>query len=85
MTERGLIRNDKKQELSDGIVVYPQEYFSPYDYSNCIHHTTQNTICEHLFFVSWMPWTTRAKKMIKHVIGPVLGKDRMNQLRSKIK
>lgn len=85
MTERGLIRNDEKQELSDGIVVYPQEYFSPYDYSNCIHHTTQNTICEHLFFVSWMPWTTRAKKMIKHIIGPVLGKDRMNQLRSKIK
>lgn len=77
----GLQRNDQFQELEEGITIYPQEYFSPYDYGNCIHHNTENTICEHLFFVSWMSWTTRVKKGIKHIIGPLLGKERMNQLR----
>ena len=77
----GLKRDNSYQELSDGVVVYPQEYFSPYDYGNCIHNRTENTICEHLFFVSWMPWSTRAKKVIKHIVGPLLGKENMNKLR----
>ena len=81
MLERGLKRKDEMQFLTDGIVIYPQEYFSPYDYGNCIHNTTENTICEHLFFVSWLPWTARAKKMAKKIAGPVLGKKRMDQIR----
>lgn len=85
LLDKGLQREDKFQYLEDGIVIYPQEYFSPYDYSNCIHHNTDNTICEHLFFVSWMPWTTRVKKYIKSIIGPTLGKDKMNLLRSVVK
>ena len=82
LMEIGLQRTIQFQRLKDGIIVYPQEYFSPYDYANCIRHNTDNTICEHLFFVSWMPWTTRVKKGIKHIIGPLLGKNRMNKLRS---
>lgn len=85
LLRKGLQRVDTMQYLEEGIVVYPQEFFSPYDYSNCIHHNTQNTICEHLFFVSWLPWTTRVKKVIKHFIGPILGKERMNRLREIIK
>lgn len=79
----GLKRNNQFQELESGIVVYPQEYFSPYDYGNCIHQNTEKTICEHLFFVSWLPWPTRLKKVVKRVIGPVLGKKNMNKLRLK--
>ena len=85
MLERGLKRNDEMQFLTDGIVVYPQEYFLPYDYGNCIHKTTANTICEHLFFVSWMSWTTRAKKLIKQMAGPMLGKEKMDIIREKLK
>lgn len=81
LSEMGLERNNLYQELRGDITVYPQEFFSPYDYANCIHHNTDNTICEHLFFVSWMPWTTRLKKGIKHILGPLLGKERMNELR----
>ena len=81
LLQDGLKRDNSYQELSNGIVVYPQEFFSPYDYGNCIHNNTENTICEHLFFVSWMPWTTRLKKVIKHVVGPLLGKEKMNKLR----
>lgn len=81
LIDMGLERNNQYQELREGIAVYPQEYFSPYDYANCIHHNTENTICEHLFYVSWMSWTTRMKKGIKHIIGPLLGKERMDKLR----
>ena len=77
----GLERKNQFQELKENITIYPQEYFSPYDYSNCIHHNTENTICEHLFFVSWMSWNTKLKKAIKHILGPLLGKERMNELR----
>lgn len=81
LSDMGLERNDQYQELNGDITVYPQEFFSPYDYANCIHHNTDKTICEHLFFVSWMPWTTKLKKGIKHILGPLLGKERMNKLR----
>lgn len=81
LVKLGLQRNDQYQELDVGVTIYPQEFFSPYDYGNCIHHNTENTICEHLFFVSWMPWTTRLKKGIKYIMGPLLGKERMNKLR----
>lgn len=53
LIKKGLVRNNEYQELGD-IVIYPQEYFSPYDYGNCIKQNTEKTICEHLYFVSWM-------------------------------
>lgn len=85
LLKKGLQQKDEIQHLENGIVVYPQEYFSPYDYCNCIHHNTKNTICEHLFFVSWMPCSTRIKKDMKRIIGPVFGKEKMNQLRKLVK
>lgn len=81
LIEKGLIRNNKYQILED-ITIYPQEYFSPYDYGNCIKQYTDNTICEHLFFVSWMPYQTRIKKVIKKVLVKFIGKDGLNRLRS---
>lgn len=35
LEDRGLVRNNKLQKVGD-ISIYPQEYFSPYDYGNCI-------------------------------------------------
>ena len=81
LDNRGLIRNDQYQQIGD-ISIYPQEYFSPYDYGNCIRKNTENTYCEHLFLVSWLPWTTKVKKIVKKIIIPVIGKNNMNKLRS---
>lgn len=81
LMDKGLSRNNLYQELSDGIIIYPQEYFSPYDYGNCIRQNTENTICEHLFLVSWMSKSTIIKKMIKKVLVKIIGKDGLNQLR----
>lgn len=80
LEDRGLIRNNEFQKLGD-ISVYPQEYFSPYDYGNCIRENTENTYCEHLFLVSWLPWTTKVKKAIKKVVIPIIGIDNMKRVR----
>ena len=81
LEDRGLIRNNKYQQIDD-INIYPQEYFSPYDYGNCIRKNTDNTYCEHLFLVSWLPWTTKVKKVVKKIIIPMIGKKNMNKLRT---
>jgi len=78
---RGLVRDNKPQKVGD-IRVYPQEYFSPYDYGNCIRKNTGNTYCEHLFLVSWLPWGTKVKKAIKRVVIPIIGVNNMNKLRN---
>ena len=78
---RGLVRDNKPQKVGD-IRVYPQEYFSPYDYGNCIRKNTGNTYCEHLFLVSWLPSGTKVKKAIKRVVIPIIGVNNMNKLRN---
>lgn len=84
LEEKGLIRNNQYQVLED-IVIYPQEYFSPYDYSNCIKQNTENTICEHLYFVSWMSSKTRFNKVVKKILVKFIGKNGIEKLRKKIK
>lgn len=85
LEEKGLQRNNQLQILTDGITVYPKEYFSPYDYINCLYETTSKSICVHHFYVSWMPWTSRAKKLIKKVLVGVIGKRRLVTIRGVIK
>lgn len=65
LKEKGLKRTNTYQELEDGISIYPREYFSPYEYGYFIDGKNENTICEHLFLVSWMPWNTKIKKRLK--------------------
>ena len=81
----GLKRNNKYQILNDGITIYPQEYFSPYDYANCIKNNTNNTLCEHLYLVSWMSKKEHLKKIIKRQLSLVLGKKGMDKIRKFIK
>lgn len=80
LEKKGLVRNNKLQRVED-IIIYPQEYFSPYDYGNFIRKNTKNTYCEHLFLVSWLPWTTKIKKVIKKIIIFVFGIRNMDKIR----
>ena len=81
LNEYGLRRDNSFQILDKDIVIYPQEYFSPYDYGNCIRKNTENTYCEHLFLVSWLPWTTKVKKAVKKIVIPIIGVNNMNKIR----
>lgn len=80
LENRGLIRNNKFQCIND-INIFPQEYFSPYDYANYIRKNTENTYCEHLFLVSWLPWNIKIKKALKKILIPIIGINNMNKLR----
>lgn len=85
LVKKGLKRDNKYQLLEDGIAVYPQEYFSPYEYGYCINHRNENTICEHLFLVSWMSRSTKVKKSIKKILVMVIGPKRYKRMRNRIK
>lgn len=80
LEEKGLKRNGQYQ-IIDNISIYPQEYFSPYDYGNCLRGNTSNTYCEHLFLVSWLPWSVKIKKVIKKICVHIIGKENMNRIR----
>lgn len=80
LVSRGLKRDGNYQEIGD-ISIYPQEYFSPYDYGNCIRENTENTYCEHHFLVTWLPWSVKVKKIIKRVVVVLFGKSFLCRMR----
>ena len=50
---KGLIQNGKKQDI-DGAVIYPCDYFNPYDDPTGILTKTENTYSIHWYGKSWM-------------------------------
>lgn len=85
LCNKGLNRNGKFQIIDGDITIYPQEYFSPYDYINCVSKATEETYCMHHFYVSWMSKSTRIKKILKKYLVNIIGVDRLNGLRDCIK
>lgn len=85
LMDKGLHRNNEYQLLEEGIAVYPQEYFSPFEYGYCINNRNENTICEHLFLVSWLPWTAKTKKMVKKIVVRLIGSKRYKKIRTEMK
>lgn len=67
---KGLVRNNKMQVIDD-INIYPQEFFSPYNYAWEYSNKNNNTVCEHMFYVTWMSKKQHLKKKLKKVIGLV--------------
>lgn len=79
LEKKGLIRNNRLQTFQD-ITVYPIEYFSPYDYGSCIYEITENSFCVHHFYVSWLPWYIKGKKLIKKILIKIIGKNNMKRI-----
>lgn len=84
LQNKGFELNGQIQEI-DNISLYSKEYFSPYDYINCVDERTDNTYCIHWFYVSWMSFREQLKKRIKKVLVKIIGKKNMNCLRGIIK
>lgn len=83
LLDKGFVQQNQYQELDDGICIYPKDFFSPYDYINCYYGITENTYCVHHFFVSWMPWHARVKKIVKKYLVKIIGVQNMNNIREK--
>ncbi len=58
-----LILNGEEQILADEIVVYPTDYFSPYDYIQGKLNKTSNTYTIHWFSQSWIGQSSVRKKI----------------------
>ncbi len=61
------------QEI-DGITIYPQEYFNPYDYVNGRLNTTPRTLTIHWYTATWMSGWKRMKLNLGRVIRRMLNR-----------
>ena len=76
------IRLDGTYQRIEGIcTVYPQEYFSPYDYINCYSKETKNTYTIHYYYKSWLPYKDKIKGFIKKVLSVAVGGENIAKLR----
>ncbi|MDQ6423269.1 glycosyltransferase [Paenibacillus sp. LHD-117] len=70
----GLVLDGKYQKLGNGVVFYPRQYFSPYDYINGGSYLTDESYTIHHFAQSWLPAHVRlksgAKRFVSRIIGP---------------
>lgn len=81
LENHGLKLDGKYQKIQKVGTFYPQEYFSPYDYINCIEKKTDNTYAIHHFYKSWLPKNTRLKSLLKKYLVKVIGVKNLERLR----
>jgi hypothetical protein len=67
--------NNTYQELDDGVVFYPSEYFCPKDYLTGIINITDNTYCIHHFAGSWLPKREKQYLYLRKKILKYFGKN----------
>lgn len=79
--ESGFKINGEKQTIKGIGTIYPQEYFSPYDYINFIDKSNENTYTKHHFYKSWIPITSKLKIKFKKVLIKIIGVNGINKIR----
>ena len=85
MVKKFGIRLDGSYQRIEGIAtIYPQEYFSPYDYINCYSKETENTYTMHHYYKSWLPMRTRIKTYIKKSVAMIVGGKNLAKMRQLI-
>lgn len=60
-----LVLNGEKQNLTEGITVYPTDYFSPYDYIQGKLNRTERTYTIHWFSQSWIGQSSVRRKIVQ--------------------
>lgn len=79
---QGVQMNGEYQELEGLATIYPQTYFSPYDYINCRKLITDNSYAMHHFYKSWLPARTRIKGILKSGLSKVIGGKNIARIRA---
>ena len=72
MQNRGLELKDEMQTI-DGITIYPNDYFNPFDDITGVLRKTANTRSIHWYAKTWIdikrPWLVDVKRMLRRVLG----------------
>ncbi|MDR1733926.1 MAG: glycosyl transferase [Oscillospiraceae bacterium] len=68
LTEIGLCRDDSRQTVQ-GMEIWPQEYFSPFDYRTGRTMLTDNTVAIHHYEGTWLPRHRRVLHQAKMLLG----------------
>lgn len=76
--------NNDVQKL-DGVTIYPKEYFCACDWITKEVNITENTYCVHHYIASWMNRKEKMRNIFRKQIYKLLGKERYNKYRRKIK
>lgn len=84
LKNRGIVLDGTFQTVEGVATIYPQEYFSPYDYINCYMKKTANSVAVHHFYKSWLPLSARIRSNIKKGIVLIIGGEKLAQLRQVI-
>lgn len=77
----GLVLNGHLQVLQNGVVFYPRDYFSPYDYINGGNYKTDNSYTIHHFAQSWLPLHVRIRGDVKRVASRLVGPQMIARMR----
>ena len=80
--EIGFEMNGERQSIDNIGTIYPQEYFSPYDYINYYNKKTDKTYTMHHFYKSWISPKDKIKSNIKKVLAKTVGGKNIARIRS---
>lgn len=86
LMDYGFVHENKYQELGDGIVVYPDDYFHVADLEKGTIHKTKNSYAIH-----WhtLLWTSKMSHMMRffrlHILKPIFGEDRFLNVWNSVK
>lgn len=69
----GLVLNNEYQILTNGLHIYPQEYFCPLMLEQDEYDISETTYALHLFASSWVPYA-RTKKIVKVLLKRLTGR-----------
>ena len=79
--EIGFEMNGERQSIDNIGTIYPQEYFSPYDYINYYNKKTDKTNTMHHFYKSWVSPKDKMKSNIKKVLSKIIGGKNIAKIR----
>lgn len=82
MKEIGFKMNGEKQSIKGIGSIYPQNYFSPYDYINLINKKDENTYTMHHFYKSWVSPKDKLKSGMKKILASTIGGENIAKLRA---
>jgi hypothetical protein len=82
LVDTGLKRDGTFQVIEGIGAVYPQTYFSPYDYINIRKFISEETVAMHHFYKSWLPSSARIKSSLKKITARLIGGSNIARIRS---